>query len=236
MTTSKPAPRRRAPAKPKVDPVVDAKAFALFKAAMPFEDIARELGLSAAAVRESVDRSIAASPWALDQSSARVLRLERLDQMHKALWPKALKGDPVAVEKILRIEEARERALGEPARVQHALVDSLEATLKALGARVSPEDEMLVTACRSVARQIDHAIANGTSLEATKALYLLPHLWNGLRELGATPAARAALEAAARAAGSGRSQTDDDDEGTGPKGAPVDLNAWKDAARGSGGA
>jgi hypothetical protein len=204
------------------------KAFALFKMALSYEDIAGQLACSVDEAREAVMAAIAASPLSLDQSSARIVALERLQQMHAGIWAKAIRGDSAAIDRVLKIEEARERLLGEPTRVQGALLEAFEKSLAALGAGVTDADETLVAACRQVARQIDHAVANGSSLEATKALYLLPHLWNGLRELGATPAARAALQAAA-AAGSRPAADDDDDK---PKEAPVDLDAWKRGSRG----
>lgn len=45
-----------------------------------------------------------------------------------------------------------------------------------------------------MARQIDYALRHGQGQEVTKALYLVPHLMNVLRELGATPAARKQLK------------------------------------------
>lgn len=196
------------------------KAFALFKAGLTYDEIAAELGCSVADARSAIEAAIAASRVALDQSAARILSLEQLDSMHKAVWVKALRGDPAAVDRVLKIQEARDRLLSEPSRVQGALLEAFEKSLSALGDSVGDEDETLVAACRQVARQIDHAVANGTSIEATKALYLLPHLWNGLRELGATPAARAALQAASR-------PPVGDDDPDKPKEAPVDLDAFK---------
>ena len=43
------------------------------------------------------------------------------------------------------------------------------------------------------ARQIDAALAGGDSAEATKALYLGPHLLKALEALGGTPPTRKAL-------------------------------------------
>lgn len=206
--------------------VDQAKAFALFKAALTYEEIAAELQCSVPEARDAVAAAIAGSRVALDQSAARVLALEQIDAMHKAVWVKALRGDVAAVDRVAKLIEMRDRYLSEPSRVQGALLAAFEKSLASLGDAVTPADETLVAACRQVARQIDHAVANGTSLEATKALYLLPHLWNGLRELGATPAARAALQAAAVA----RPADGDDDET--PKEAPVDLDAWKRGSRG----
>lgn len=53
-----------------------------------------------------------------------------------------------------------------------------------------PEDAGLVAAARAVADRIDAAIAEESGQELTKALYLIPHVTNLLREMLATPAAR----------------------------------------------
>lgn len=57
-----------------------------------------------------------------------------------------------------------------------------------------PVDAALVQAGRTIALQIDAAKDAGAGLEVTKALYLVPHLLNVLRELLATPAARRAMK------------------------------------------
>jgi hypothetical protein len=75
----------------------------------------------------------------------------------------------------------RNRAAGE-------LRAAFDRTVKACS--LGPVDDALVAAGRKVADQIDTATAAGVGLEATKALYLMPHLVNILRELQATPAAR----------------------------------------------
>lgn len=51
-------------------------------------------------------------------------------------------------------------------------------------------DDALVEAGRVIADRVDEAIALGEGQEVTKALYLLPHLNNVLREMYATPKAR----------------------------------------------
>ena len=56
--------------------------------------------------------------------------------------------------------------------------------------QLAPEDAGLVAAARAVADRIDSAIANEQGAELTKALYLIPHVTNLLREMLATPAAR----------------------------------------------
>lgn len=51
-------------------------------------------------------------------------------------------------------------------------------------------DAGLVAAARAVADRIDNAIATESGSELTKALYLIPHVTNLLREMLATPASR----------------------------------------------
>lgn len=200
------------------------RALKLFLAAVSYDVIAEQLGCTVDEATTAVQAAIADSPVAMDQTPARIIELERLDSLHRAVWTKALKGDVAAVDRVMRIQEARQRMLGEPTRVKDAITDALEATLEEL--KTEAADGALIASLRQVARQIDHAVANGTSLEATKAMYLLPHLWNGLRELGATPAARAALQASMPTP----------DPAVAPKeGGPVDLNDFKSRHRGGAG-
>lgn len=60
--------------------------------------------------------------------------------------------------------------------------------------RVTDVDGALVAAGRKLADQIDHVTVNGEGQEVTKALYLMPHLVNILREMLATPASRTAAK------------------------------------------
>lgn len=53
-------------------------------------------------------------------------------------------------------------------------------------------DAALVESGRKIADRVDEATATGEGQEVTKALYLLPHLMNVLREMHATPAVRLA--------------------------------------------
>lgn len=64
-----------------------------------------------------------------------------------------------------------------------------------------PADAALVEAGRRIAVQIDEVVAHGSPLEVTKALYLLPHLVNILREMLATPASRLNAKAGPPAVG-----------------------------------
>lgn len=57
---------------------------------------------------------------------------------------------------------------------------------------LKPADQALIEAGRKIADRIDEATATGEGQEVTKALYLVPHMVNILREMLATPAARKA--------------------------------------------
>ena len=127
--------------------------------------------------------------------SERLVEVERLDAMYRSLYPKALRGDLSAAEKCLRIGENRMRLLALPGQADDGLVAAFERTVETLG--LGDIDGTVVSAGRAVAAQIDWAVKHGVGQEVTKALYLLPHLMNVLRELGATPAARNAVAEAA---------------------------------------
>lgn len=70
------------------------------------------------------------------------------------------------------------------------LSDAYDETVKANGQLVGKLDDALVEAGRKIAARVDEATATGEGQEVTKALYLLPHLMNVLREMHATPNAR----------------------------------------------
>ena len=72
------------------------------------------------------------------------------------------------------------------------LTDAFDKTAKAC--ELTDVDAAVVEAGRTIARQIDYAIENLQGQDVTKALYLTPHLMNVLKEMLATPAARAALK------------------------------------------
>jgi hypothetical protein len=59
------------------------------------------------------------------------------------------------------------------------------------------QDAGLLQAGRTIAKQIDRAVREGEGAEVTKALYLMPHLLNIMREMLATPATRRAVKTAA---------------------------------------
>jgi ATP-dependent protease Clp ATPase subunit len=78
-----------------------------------------------------------------------------------------------------------------PAQTLRAAVDESIAANRSLLPGI---DAGLVAAARAVADRVDDAIAVCDGTELTKALYLIPHVNNLLREMLATPAARAAAK------------------------------------------
>jgi hypothetical protein len=135
-----------------------------------------------------------------DPVAVRDGELDRLDRVMQPFWAKALGGDAQALDRVLRISEMRVRLAGWRAADATALQDALAVTVAAL--TLTDADRTAVVACERIVAQIDAAVTSGDNLAATKALYLIPHLVNLLRELGATPAARdeVGLTAQARAA------------------------------------
>jgi hypothetical protein len=69
------------------------------------------------------------------------------------------------------------------------LRDAFDASVEASGL-IEPVDEALVESGRKIADRVDEATTTGEGQEVTKALYLLPHLMNVLREMYATPKVR----------------------------------------------
>lgn len=70
------------------------------------------------------------------------------------------------------------------------LRDAFDRSVKANAELVGDLDDAVVAAGRSVAERVDDALEAGEGQEVTKALYLVPHLMNVLREMYATPASR----------------------------------------------
>ena len=72
-----------------------------------------------------------------------------------------------------------------------SLIDAFTETVRAAeGLKADGLDAAIVEAGRTLCVTIDDVLETGTALERTKALYLMPHLVNILREMEATPKAR----------------------------------------------
>lgn len=70
------------------------------------------------------------------------------------------------------------------------LLSAFERSVKANRELNGALDAALVESGRTIAERVDHAVETGEGQEVTKALYLVPHLMNVLREMYATPKSR----------------------------------------------
>lgn len=86
-----------------------------------------------------------------------------------------------------------------------SLVASVARAVAERGDELRPEDQATVDLALRYAAQIDAAIGRGGQ-DATKGLYLGPHLLATLRELGCSPAGRVALAGGKKDEGGGNSK------------------------------
>jgi hypothetical protein len=179
----------RTPRKRPVDEK-DRRALALRRAGYSFDAIAADLHCTAEQAENRFER--AALALRIPYSTA--LELDRLDRMHAIAWKKMSEGDLDAMDKVLRIAERRDRLQAEPTTNDHAMRLKFEGSIEAARKAdlVTSLDEGLVAAGLAIADRIDEALASGEGQEITKALYLVPHMMNVLRDALATPAARRA--------------------------------------------
>ena len=96
------------------------QALELRQAGLQYQDIADRLGYSSKSSAYKAVQSALRRTLQEPADAVRQLELARLDRMELALWPRALKGDVQAIDRILRICELRARLLGlnAPTRAQ----------------------------------------------------------------------------------------------------------------------
>lgn len=172
----------------------DLAALELSRAGVSVPKIREQLGFrTVVSCQAAIDRARAAQGLVVDPVAVRDAELDRLDRLQSAIWAKAVRGDVNAIDRVLRLGEARVRLAGAP--VDSGMVAAFEETVAAL--ELGPSDRALVQAGRRIAASIDAVAGTGDRVAESKALYLVPHLMAVLRELGATPAAREELAGAA---------------------------------------
>lgn len=138
------------------------------------------------------------------------LEVDRLELLHRVLWPRAMRGENGAFDRVVRVAELRAAIEARSGRHPKALREAYDRTIDAVASRVDPDlDAALVELGRQYATQIDELRMVGSG---SRALYLGPHLAAVLRELLATPAARDALLARVPAARPDDAGNEDDDE------------------------
>lgn len=125
MAERKPASRRtpastdkkrakKAPAEAAAAEDAAVRAVDLLKRGTPIEQIAamEDLGFGSEAAVLGAIREVLQRELHLPVAEAHRLELERLDALQSALWPEAMRGKHLAVDRILQISERRARLLG----------------------------------------------------------------------------------------------------------------------------
>lgn len=174
----------------------DQKALRLFLGAMSLQEIRTVLNFKTVSSAEAaIRRALAANRKGKDRDTERSAELERIDALYRAAYPQAIQGDLKAIDSCNTLSERRMRILDKPDDGT-SITSNYEATVAALD--TTEADAAAIASGRAIARQIDYSLQHGTGQVVTKALYLVPHLMNVLRELGATPAARGNIQNAAK--------------------------------------
>lgn len=174
----------------------DQKALRLFLGAMSLQEIRTVLNFKTVSSAEAaIRRALAVNRKGKDRDTERSAELERIDALYRAAYPQAIKGDLKAIDSCNTLSERRMRILDKPDDGA-TITSNYEETVAALD--TTEADAAAIASGRAIARQIDYSLQHGTGQEVTKALYLVPHLMNVLRELGATPAARGNIQNAAK--------------------------------------
>lgn len=174
----------------------DQKALRLFLGAMSLQEIRTVLNFKTVSSAEAaIRRALAVNRKGKDRDTERSVELERIDALYRAAYPQAIQGDLKAIDSCNTLSERRMRILDKPDDGA-TITSNYEETVAALD--TTRADAAVIASGRAIARQIDYSLQHGTGQEVTKALYLVPHLMNVLRELGATPAARGNIQNAAK--------------------------------------
>lgn len=171
-----------------------AQVLELRSAGLGFAAIATNLHLESAEVARTLYLS------ALDDTDVRfdvALEVRRIDRLFSVAWAKAAKGDLAAMDRVLKFSERRERLVGWSRDLKHEMREAFDETVASLPGIDRARHASVIAAGRVIADRIDAAMCDDDRTELTKSLYLIPHLINVLRELGATPAQEAPFKAAA---------------------------------------
>lgn len=170
----------------------------------PIDRIAEALGVTPAAARTAVRAGLAQRVGKVGNLNEAVLtEIARIDAMIAGQWERAQIGDVNAVDRVIKLAERREK-LARPRRNDHRLRGGVDRSIESSKVLIPTLDAALIESTRTLADHLDHVLANGTDLEVTKALYLMPHLKGYLESMLASPAARKAAGVAAEAGGKGR--------------------------------
>lgn len=178
---------------PDLDDVLADRVLSLRQAGASVESIADRFSIPLAEAQAILDRALDS----YDRTRTAALEASRLDRLLVAVWPQAVKGDLLAVDRAVRLGERMAVVTAEPAKNEHRLRTAFDQAVESSEAAPTL-DRALIAVGEVFADRVDNAIATGEGTEVTKALYLLPHFMNVLREMHATPASRLAAGLAAK--------------------------------------
>lgn len=168
----------------------DLRALNLRRAGVSIPKITEELSFrTRASCEKAIARAMAAQGLTTDPIAVRMAELDRLDRLQLAVWAKATGGNLDAVDRVLRLAEMRLRIAGIAEAGLTPITAEYDRTIDGLGLAGKDRPAALVALGRRLCEQIDAASAVGDAQTVTKALYLVPHVVNVLRELGAGPEA-----------------------------------------------
>jgi hypothetical protein len=170
-----------------------AEALSLHLAGTSVKDIAETLGVTELRTRKLIADALDEKVDPLLPERART-EIARIDRAIAAIWTSVEDGNLEAIDRFLRLSERRER-LSTPRPNTQELEKAFKRSTASSKALISGVDDGIVELGRKTCEQIDYVVATGNPTDVTKALYLQTYVHKALREMLATPAARADAEA-----------------------------------------
>jgi hypothetical protein len=131
-------------------------ALTLRQAGCTFEQIAHRLGYAnRASAWHAVQAGLTAT-WQAPTDERRRLEVQRLDAAHQALWPRAIRGDLHAIDRVLRVMVRRAKLVGSDAPQRHLV--TTEVLLQAMAERAAADADLDMTALLAEAERILAAV------------------------------------------------------------------------------
>jgi predicted transcriptional regulator len=133
--------------KTEADALNDREALRLRSQGLSYREIADELGVDTSTAYRRTQRALSAVPVE-DVESYRLLELDRLDALQRAIWDKAIDGNLNALDRVLAIMSRRSKLLGldAPQRREHSLEyftsDQITAEVKRLEQLLADNEEL----------------------------------------------------------------------------------------------
>lgn len=118
-----------------------ARALELHLAGATYETIAQQLDYSSKAAAFQAVREALEAQQPPDRLPTELTELARLDAMLVGLWPKARRGDVLAIDRVLRIEERRAELVGPSKPTEGTVLDELTRRRHSRGAAPAAEPD-----------------------------------------------------------------------------------------------